>query len=103
MTEEQLQAQMEAGARALQARDLAFAIADACCALDIETNHYTVVSDGVEWRDLRMLHNADLAPAAERAVRYLTLRGLLVRHPVFPNLVRVCLREGERGEGDEQC
>lgn len=103
MTEEQLQAQMAAAERALEARDLAFAIADVFCKTNIETYHYTVVSDGLEWRDLRMLHDTDARSATELAVRYLTLRGLLVHHPAFPNLVRVALREDERSEGDAQC
>lgn len=89
MTEAEIQAQMEAATLALEVRDLAFAIADTCCTFDIEAYHYTVVSDGVEWRDLHMLRRESERPNVERALRYLTLRGVLVTHPAYPNLVRI--------------
>lgn len=83
------EADLERGRLLIEMRDLAFAIADELCAFDIQTWHYTVVSDGVEWSDLKMLHNADMAPRVERALRYLQLRGWLVYNPAFLNLVRV--------------
>lgn len=89
MTEDEFRAQLEAATLALEVRDLAFEIADTCCAFDIETYHYTVVSGGATWHDLNMLHNADQASNVERAVRYLTMRGFLVRNDAYPNLVRV--------------
>lgn len=88
-TESEFAADLAAGAKLLEARDLAFAIADEQCIHDVETWHYTVVSDGREWRDLKMQSNAEMAERCVRALRYLELRGYLVQHPVFPNLVRV--------------
>lgn len=84
-----LSTDLERGKLLIEMRDLAFAIADELCAFDIESNHYTAVVDQQEWRDLKMLHNADHKACVERARRYLELRGLLIHHPTYPNLVRV--------------
>lgn len=100
LSDQEFQEELAAGALRLQAIELAFAIADELSEYDIETWHYTVVSDGEEWRDLRMLSNADMAEQCKRAERYLELRGLLVRNPAYPNLVRVEHPEKEQPDAD---
>lgn len=100
LSDNEFAAEMAAAQESIETRDMAFAIADAFCAECIETMHYTVVVDGKEWRDLRMLHNADYRDAAERSTLYLTRRKRLLRHAAFPNLVRVARPEPAPAAGE---
>jgi hypothetical protein len=71
---------------------LAFAIADDQAASEIECGcDPTTDADHRRWYDVSTSDEID-TPDVERAVRYLTLRGQLQRHPRVPSLVALNAR-----------
>jgi hypothetical protein len=80
-----------AAQRAVEIRDMAYAIADEVCAYDLE-EHATLTSDG--WYDTSLITHVlregldETVHRITRARRYLYLRQKIEFHTAFPKLVR---------------
>jgi len=66
---------------------LALELADEAARSDIKVCCYETSADGHRWYDLTRTPPDDVE-WVERAVRYLDLRKLMIRHPDHPQLVR---------------
>ncbi|NUS38284.1 MAG: hypothetical protein HOQ02_04575 [Lysobacter sp.] len=88
LRDDEYAAQLAAGERAVEARDLAFAFADAGAQHLLRDVCLQVAAGGHEWLDTKQVTEPRHLEPVALAVRYLQLRGMVELHPAFPHLVR---------------
>jgi hypothetical protein len=70
----------------------AYEIADSMSMCDIECNTHPVEVEGVNWWNTAIVDPQDDGGVAE-SLAYLDARGLVIRHPARPELVRFTVHE----------